>query len=395
MEEDCVGATKVKDGLFVGDQYAGQVTSTQDLEFVVANKVTHVVNCAAATLPNHWEPIGVKYLSYSWLDADDQQILDPSDSVLHSTFSFIESAMTEGESVLILSEAGLGRCCLIAAAYLMTRYRWASTKAVEFMRSRQPGMRLNQGFVRQLAALEARLVRAGIGPKTRTWTEDIDEDDEERLVANTYLNAQSATLADYTTPVQGQKVNTLRWTDNDQGDPQLLEDVECPAAKNLVDKGCLVLRSCLKTSASREFRIPLASKVRSARVLAPSDYSNQVCKPPLQPVLEYGKLDAPRTAKKPIPRPQSASKRENSPLTVAKDPQSTRPNSARRESPMRPASTTTKRPSPRENATKLGTEQTRLKRTITTPQRLRTSPVDSRGPVKAVSAASMKKAVWK
>ena len=32
---------QVKDGLFIGDEL-----SSQDLEFVVANKVTHVINCA-------------------------------------------------------------------------------------------------------------------------------------------------------------------------------------------------------------------------------------------------------------------------------------------------------------------------------------------------------------
>ena len=42
MEMEILGAVKIKDGLFVGDEFAAQ-----DLEFVVANKVTHVINCAA------------------------------------------------------------------------------------------------------------------------------------------------------------------------------------------------------------------------------------------------------------------------------------------------------------------------------------------------------------
>jgi len=52
--ENIVGAIKIKDGLFIGDEY-----SATDLDFVVANKVTHIINCAARTIPNHWEPIGV------------------------------------------------------------------------------------------------------------------------------------------------------------------------------------------------------------------------------------------------------------------------------------------------------------------------------------------------
>lgn len=69
MESDIVGAIKIKDGLFIGDEFAAQ-----DLEFVVANKVTHIINCAGRQLPNHWESIGVQYLTYFWYDQDNQVI---------------------------------------------------------------------------------------------------------------------------------------------------------------------------------------------------------------------------------------------------------------------------------------------------------------------------------
>ncbi|CAE7814994.1 unnamed protein product [Symbiodinium necroappetens] len=68
---EILGAVKIKDGLFVGDELAAQ-----DLEFVVANKVTRVINCAGRQVPNHWESIGVAYLTYYWIDADSQVILD-------------------------------------------------------------------------------------------------------------------------------------------------------------------------------------------------------------------------------------------------------------------------------------------------------------------------------
>jgi hypothetical protein len=42
----------------------------KDLEFVVANKVTHVINAAARQIPNHWENIKVQYLSFLWMDAE-------------------------------------------------------------------------------------------------------------------------------------------------------------------------------------------------------------------------------------------------------------------------------------------------------------------------------------
>lgn len=39
---DFIGAIKVKDGLFIGDEFAAQ-----DLEFIVTNKVRNIINCAA------------------------------------------------------------------------------------------------------------------------------------------------------------------------------------------------------------------------------------------------------------------------------------------------------------------------------------------------------------
>jgi hypothetical protein len=62
-DSDMIGAIKIKDGLFIGDEMAAQ-----DLEFVVANKVTRIINWAGRQIPNHWEPIGVIYMTFFWGD---------------------------------------------------------------------------------------------------------------------------------------------------------------------------------------------------------------------------------------------------------------------------------------------------------------------------------------
>ena len=41
MEQDIIGVIKIKDGIFICDEFGAQ-----DLEFIVANKVTRVVNTA-------------------------------------------------------------------------------------------------------------------------------------------------------------------------------------------------------------------------------------------------------------------------------------------------------------------------------------------------------------
>ena len=50
---------------------------------------------------------------------------------------------------------------------------------------------MKQGFLRQLGNLEARLTNRGIGPRTSTWDELSNENDEEEIVLrNTFNNAQ-------------------------------------------------------------------------------------------------------------------------------------------------------------------------------------------------------------
>lgn len=48
-------AVKVTDGLFWGDYL-----SSQDVDFIMFNKVTHIINCAGYDLPNQFQSEGVK-----------------------------------------------------------------------------------------------------------------------------------------------------------------------------------------------------------------------------------------------------------------------------------------------------------------------------------------------
>ncbi|CAD8077009.1 unnamed protein product [Paramecium sonneborni] len=92
-----MGAIKVKDGIFLGDLFA-----SQDLEFIVTNKVSRIMNCASKVISNHWEEIGIVYLSYPWTD-NDQQIIFQSDESMNSAIKFIDDALFNGESVIVLS----------------------------------------------------------------------------------------------------------------------------------------------------------------------------------------------------------------------------------------------------------------------------------------------------
>jgi protein-tyrosine phosphatase len=217
---EILGAVKVKDGLFIGDEL-----SSQDLEFVVANKVTHVINCAGRQVPNHWEPIGVVYLTYYWLDADSQVILDSRDVVANDCFNFIEEALEASESVLVHSAKGQSRSCCVLSAYMMRKFNWGLKKTMEFLSSRRPDLNLKPAFLQQLSSHERRL--ATVKKFSMDWSDPLTDhplDSEELLLRNTYLNSQMGPLA-ATTWADEAKLRhpRLEWLDHGADDKFRLE----------------------------------------------------------------------------------------------------------------------------------------------------------------------------
>lgn len=146
------GPVKLKDGVFFGDSFAAN-----DIEFVAANKVSKIVNCAGREVLNHFESVGVEYLSFNWMDNDAQVIIDSRSNVVNSVSDFIDGALEKGESVLIHSVRGKSRCVTILAAYLMKKFKWKLNKALQFLQSRRSDVAIKAAFHRQLISFERRL----------------------------------------------------------------------------------------------------------------------------------------------------------------------------------------------------------------------------------------------
>lgn len=247
MESVLVGAFKVKDGLFIGDEFAAQ-----DLEFVVANKVTRIVNCASRQVPNHWEPIGVHYLSYSWFDTENQVVLDSSDKNFSSIYHFIEQGLESGESVLVHSVRGVSRCVCVVTAYLMKRYQWSLYKSLDFIAFRRPDLDINPGFLTQLGSFEARLTRNSKTPRTDQW-DQVLESGEELVLRNTFMNARMGAPTDYHMPnTELQNPALLKWQENGL-------EFKGTSGTNPKDNGFVLIRSCLKGAEKKEIKVPLVN----------------------------------------------------------------------------------------------------------------------------------------
>ncbi|CAK94791.1 unnamed protein product (macronuclear) [Paramecium tetraurelia] len=192
MNYDYMGAIKIKDGVFLGDQFA-----SQDLEFIVTNKVSRIVNCASRQIPNHWESIGIIYLSFPWVD-NDQQIIFQSDESINVAIKFIDDALINGESVIVLSARGHNRSVAVLCVYLMKKYRWTLYKTLQFMHNRRPDLEIKAHFFNQLLSIEARFSKQGYGAKTFNWDEIYTQGDNDEIVLrNTYLNSQALGVAEF------------------------------------------------------------------------------------------------------------------------------------------------------------------------------------------------------
>lgn len=259
MEMEVIGAIKIKDGLFIGDEFAAQ-----DLEFVVANKVTHIINASARQLPSHWEPIGVKYLSLYWLDHDTQVLWDNRDEILSQIYDFIETALKLGESILVHSVKGQSRCICVLSAYMMKKFNWGLFKTLEFLNSRRPNIDIKPSFLQQLAALENRLSRLATGLMSNSWSEVSDDpntSDEELILRNTFLNSQTRQITDYHNQSNSllEKAFKLTWLDNNSGNSSKLTALPHPSSLNPVENGFAIIRSCIKGGSQQEQKVPIQS----------------------------------------------------------------------------------------------------------------------------------------
>jgi hypothetical protein len=214
-----MGAIKIKDGLFIGDEF-----SAQDLEFIVANKVTHVINCAGKQIKNLWEHIGVIYLTFNWQDHENQILFDQQDRVADQIFDFIEVAAEQTESVLVHSVRGQSRASCVLACYLMRKYSWSLLKTLEFLNSRRPDLEVRVTFIKQLSDFEHRLKLRGFGPQTKRWNElsqnNVYLESEELLLRNTFLNAKTGVefqklKTDQRPLAHSTRRNPIRWVDQE------------------------------------------------------------------------------------------------------------------------------------------------------------------------------------
>uniref|UniRef100_A0A7S2W3Q6 Tyrosine-protein phosphatase domain-containing protein n=1 Tax=Mucochytrium quahogii TaxID=96639 RepID=A0A7S2W3Q6_9STRA len=284
-------ASKLFDGLYLGDAFA-----SMDINFIVGNKITRVVNCAGLELENRWERLGIEYLTFNWENSSSFDILTqggqksgenlslstetsnsppvPSALIhkqqdcpciwLETLCTFIRQALDRGEGVLVHSQDGRNRACSCLLAYLMTVYGWDLGKAISYVQCKRRDLLPNQGFYEQLTVLSVWLESVYIDSfpgtvpdkivavKFKTW--DIGGDDlkkvsqcvdEELLLHNTFLNTGNNIVhceedlvkpetQTYATVLTKGKCKSVKWIDSGDAATHGEPLLRSPFSKNVI-----------------------------------------------------------------------------------------------------------------------------------------------------------------
>ncbi|KAK2944240.1 putative dual specificity phosphatase domain protein [Blattamonas nauphoetae] len=170
---DLTPVSKLRDGIYVG---GSEAASSE--QFILNNKITHIVNCTRSAVPNRFVRIGVQYLNIQIDDDDTADYISSDGQTAESVYHFICEAHSAFGGVLIHSFWGQNRAPLVTAAYLMRKFEWDAAFTIEIMLScRKAHMR--QSFQDQLYRYEDMVPSV-------TWTPELYE--EEFVIRNTFFN---------------------------------------------------------------------------------------------------------------------------------------------------------------------------------------------------------------
>jgi protein-tyrosine phosphatase len=193
-DEQPLVAVRIKDGIFCGN-----VTAAYDEDFLVMNKVTHIVNCAGGETRDLFKGSGIQYLNFPWTQptsaTSGPNLFDASDKNIETVVRFVDETLAQGECVLIQSVHGRSRSCAVIAAYFIIKYRWTLDHALDFIAMAHEDMEIHPFFRKQLAQFYQKheIPASNTGRALDIFHPEIDDngfalDNEQWMLRNTYVN---------------------------------------------------------------------------------------------------------------------------------------------------------------------------------------------------------------
>ena len=179
---EIISVVKIKDGLFLGNK-----TTSTTLEVISQFKISNIINASGKQIHNDFQYIGVKYLTFNWVENPSSSINFIKDDTAKKILYFIDDAIKKGEAVLITSVRGQNRAGAVALIYLMKKYNWCLRKALKYFCTKKLYFSLNKSYTNQLLFLESIISKQCKLSNVNEWLACANSKDE-ILLCNTYLN---------------------------------------------------------------------------------------------------------------------------------------------------------------------------------------------------------------
>jgi hypothetical protein len=144
----------ITDGLYISSYH-----SSLDFDYLQFNGFTHIVNCAGSS--SRFTSVVHEGFKYLVLNLEDDPNADLGDAV-KKLLNFLNQAENDGpnKKVLIHCAEGVSRAPALVTSYLMWKYHFEPSFAVDFIKVKRPCIEINLGFMCQLEKLRCDLVNS-------------------------------------------------------------------------------------------------------------------------------------------------------------------------------------------------------------------------------------------
>jgi len=184
LKSEVISISKIRDGLFIGDNRAGT-----NLDLLMQFKISHIINATGIPLPYSFESLGIKYLTINWTENPPENTVIINDDLILNIIKFIDESNANGEGLLGFSGTGKNRICVVIILYLMSKYNWSLKNCLEYVRKKKHDVDINNFYMNQLELYEKELIsKNNFFNSPSNWNSDKIKDRDELVMRNTYMN---------------------------------------------------------------------------------------------------------------------------------------------------------------------------------------------------------------
>lgn len=140
------------DWIIEGQLAVGNMDAVADGQKLLSKNVGGIISVRDTLTRSmaYYNKHGIRVLHIPVLDSETTNL----GQYFPIVFKFIESVLQTGKSVVVNCYAGISRSTTLVTSYIMRKYRFSATAAMNFVKSKRPCFNPNNGFRKQLRHYE-------------------------------------------------------------------------------------------------------------------------------------------------------------------------------------------------------------------------------------------------